>query len=168
MLITIVLLIAVNIYLKNIDQNKKVYYHFTTSANYWHHKHNIKKESNNKLKEISAKNHSCYYFNVIIEDFDIYVLIDEKSYENIFVYNNSCKTLMGPKPLCIKLNKINGFIKGHDGTRYLVLFRAKKYDFIYIRSKYLIGVKSGITKAISHYYAKIKLIHTIFYVNDIS
>ena len=69
-----------------------------------------------------------------------------------------------PKPSCIRLNKINGFSKGHDGTRYLVLFRAKKCDFIYIRIKYLIGVKSGITKAISHYYAKIKLIHTIFYL----
>ena len=52
---------------------------------YWHHKHNIKKESNNKLKEVSAKNHSCYYFNVIIEDFDIYVLID-KNHTKIYLF----------------------------------------------------------------------------------
>ena len=44
-----------------------------------------------------------------------------------------------------------------DGTTYLVLFGSKKYDFIYNKIWYLIGVKSGITYVISHNYAKIKI-----------
>ena len=46
-------------------------------------------ESNDELKEIDIKNHTCYCFvDVIkIEDFDSgNVLINEKSYENILVY----------------------------------------------------------------------------------
>ena len=31
-----------------------------------------------------------------------------------------------------------------DGTRYLALFGGKKYDFIYYRIRYLIGVKNSI------------------------
>ena len=49
------------------------------------------------------------------------------------------------KPLRIWFNKIDGFIKGCDGTRYLVLFGGWKNDFIYNRIRHLIGVKSGIT-----------------------
>ena len=42
------------------------------------------------------------------------------------------------------------------GTRYLVLFGPGKYDVIFIRIRYLIGVKSG-TYVIFHFYAKIKV-----------
>ena len=41
--------------------------------------------------------------------------------------------------------------------RYLVLFGSEKYDFIYNRVRYVIGVKSGITNVISDNYAKIKV-----------
>ena len=47
-------------------------------------------ESNDKLKEIDIKNRTCYYFDEIIkiEDFDLdNILIVEKSYKNILVYN---------------------------------------------------------------------------------
>ena len=44
----------------------------------------------------------------------------------------------------------------YDGTRYLVLFGAEKYDLIYNRIRYLIGVKSGITYVVSHINAKVK------------
>ena len=60
------------------------------------------------------------------------------------------------KPLRIRLNKIDGFIRVYDGTRYLMLFRGEKYDFIYNRIRYFIRVKSDITYFISHNYAKIK------------
>ena len=53
-----------------------------------------KLESNAKLKEISIKNRTCYYFVDIIEteDFDFdNILIDEKSYENFLVYDVSYK-----------------------------------------------------------------------------
>ena len=54
----------------------------------------LKMESNEKLKEIAIKNRTCYYFDDIteIEDFDTdRIWIDEKSYENILVYNISHK-----------------------------------------------------------------------------
>ena len=67
------------------------------------------------------------------------------------------KTLIGPKPLCIRFDKIDGFIRIYDGTRYLVLLCPEKYDTIYNRIRYLISLKSGITYIFSHYYAKIKV-----------
>ena len=54
-------------------------------------------ESNDKLKKIDIRNRTCYYFDDIIkiEDFDLgSILIDEKSYENILVYNISYKSLL--------------------------------------------------------------------------
>ena len=59
------------------------------------------------------------------------VLIDEKSHENIFIYDILSKTLIGPKPLHIRFNKTDGFIKTYDETRYLTLFGSEKYDAIY-------------------------------------
>ena len=114
-------------------------------------------DSNVKLKEINIKNRTCYYFDDIIkiEHFNLdNILIDEKSYENILVYNISDKTLIDAKPLC-RFDKIEGFIRVYDRTRYLVLFGSEKYDFIYNRITYLIGVKSGIKYVISHDYAMI-------------
>ena len=81
----------------------------------------------------------------------------KKSYENILVYDISYKTLIGAKPLRIRFDKVDGFIRVYDGTRYLVLFGGEKYDFICNRIRYLIGVKRGITYAISHNYAKINV-----------
>ena len=117
-------------------------------------------DSNNELKEINIKNRNCYYFSDItkIEDFDLdNISIDDKSYENILVYNISYKSLIDSKPLRIRFNKIDGFIRVYDKTRYLILFGSEKYDSIYNRIRYLISVKSGITYIISHNYAKIKL-----------
>ena len=57
-------------------------------------------ESNDKLKEIKIKNSACYYFDDIIKlgDFDLHnILIDEKLYENILVYNISYKILVSDK-----------------------------------------------------------------------
>ena len=117
-------------------------------------------ESNDELKEINIKNHKCYYFDDIIkiEDFNLSnILIDEKPFENILVYNILYNTLIDDKPLRIRFKKINGFIRVYDGTRYSVLFGSEKYDFIYNRIRYLIRVKTGITCVISHSYAKLKV-----------
>ena len=49
----------------------------------------------NKLKEIKIRNKRCYYFDYIIEidDFDFdNILINEKSYKYILVYDISYKT----------------------------------------------------------------------------
>ena len=74
----------------------------------------IKRESAEKLKEIDTENHTCYYFDDIIkiEDFDLdNILIDEKSYKNILVYNNPYESLIDSKHLRIRFNKTNGFIR---------------------------------------------------------
>ena len=48
------------------------------------------------------------------------------------------QTLTFPKPLPIRFNKIDGFIRIYDGTRYLTLFGSENYDTIYYRIRYLI------------------------------
>ena len=56
---------------------------------------------NNEFKKVSIKNRTCYYFDDIIklEDFDLDdISIDEKSYENILIYDISCKALIDAKP----------------------------------------------------------------------
>ena len=71
---------------------------------------NVKME-NNKLKKVCIQNPRCYYFYYIIkiEDFDFdNILFDEKSCENIFIYDISYKTLIGAKPLCIRFDKVVG------------------------------------------------------------
>ena len=64
-------------------------------------------ESNEELKKNEIKNRTCYYFTGIIkiEGFDFDILIDEKSYKNILVYNILYKTLIGVKPLHIRFIK---------------------------------------------------------------
>ena len=60
----------------------------------------------------------CYYFDDIINGTKINfsnILVDNKLYENISVYNISYKTPTGPKPLRIRFNKIDGFIIPLDG-----------------------------------------------------
>ena len=97
-------------------------------------------ESNDELKEIDIKNHACYYFDDIIRDFDINfdnILLDEKIYENILIYDISYKTSPGPKLLCIRFYKINGFIKVRGGKlRHLVLFDYGLFDKIFDKIEY--------------------------------
>ena len=88
----------------------------------------MKMENNDKLEEIDIKSPACYYFDDImkIEDFDLHnIFIDEKSYESILIYNISYKSLIDHKPLRIRFDKIDGFIRIYDGTRYSVLFRGE-------------------------------------------
>ena len=75
-------------------------------------------DSDDELKQIDVRNSMCYYFDDIIkiEDVDIDILIDEKSYKNILVYSVSYKSLIDSKPLRIRLDKINGFIRVYDGN----------------------------------------------------
>ena len=111
-----------------------------------------KMESDDKLKEIDVKKYTCYYFDDIvkIEDFSFSnVSIDEKSSENIFVYNISYKSL-------IKFDKVKGFLRVYDGTKYLILLAPSRFDAIYNRIRYLIEVKRGITYVFSNNYARIK------------
>ena len=53
------------------------------------------------------------------------ILRDEKSYENILIFDISYNTLTGSKPLRIRFGKIGGIISINDETRYLILFGTK-------------------------------------------
>ena len=115
---------------------------------------------NNELKNVRIKNRTCYYFDDIIklEDCDLdNVLIDEKLQENILIYGISYNTLIPSKPLGTRFDKIDGILKIYDGTRYLTLFGAKKFDAIYDRIRYLISLKSCIAYIFFRYFAKIKV-----------
>ena len=74
-------------------------------------------ESKDELKEIDIKNRTCYYFDDIMTDKDIYsgdILLDKKSnntYENLLIYHTSRKTSPGAKPLRIRFDQKDGFIK---------------------------------------------------------
>ena len=99
-------------------------------------------ESNDELKEIDIKNCACYFDNIIKpKDFDLNnILINEKSYEHFglwhFIQNSHWS-----KTLRIRFDKLHGFIGVYHETIYLVIFGPEKYDAIYNRIRYLIGVK---------------------------
>ena len=65
------------------------------------------------------------------------------------------------KPLHIRFDKIDGFIRVYDETRYLV--KKEKYNFIYKRIRYLIEVKRGITYVLI-IMQESKLVHLILYL----
>ena len=67
----------------------------------------------NESKKVRIKNRACYYFDDIIklEDFDIdQILLDEKSHQNISIYDIKYKILIDPKPFRIRFDKTDGFI----------------------------------------------------------
>ena len=73
------------------------------------------------------------------------------------MYDISYKTSTGAKPLRIRFDKIDGFIKTHDKIRYLVLFDYFYCDKICDKIKYFLIKKSGITDSINHNFAKIRI-----------
>ena len=90
----------------------------------------------------------CYYFDDIIkfEDFDLdNILIDEKSYEHILVYNISYKTLFGTELCVLDLIKYMDLLEFMMELDIQYNLELKKYDSIYNRIKHLIKVKNGIT-----------------------
>ena len=82
-------------------------------------------ESKDELKEMDIEKCTCYYFDDIMRvvdlDFDN-ILFEAKTYGNILIYDISYKTFMSSKPLRIRFDEIDGFIKIYAGIRYLVLF----------------------------------------------
>ena len=96
-------------------------------------------ESKDKLKEIDIKNRTCYYFDDITgvmdrdSGFDFNdILLDEKLYkekdENILIYDILYKTSTNAKPLRTNFNKIDRFVKTHNGIVRLVLFDYGWFD----------------------------------------
>ena len=61
-------------------------------------------DSNNKLKEIDIRNSTCYYLDDTININDLHLdnlLIDQKSFEGILIYDIAYKNPYRVKPLCI-------------------------------------------------------------------
>ena len=82
--------------------------------------------------------------------------------ENISPYNISYKASTGPKPFCIKFDKIDGFIISLDGKiKHLVLFDYGLSDEICDKIKYLISQKTGTTIELIVILQRSKLIHII-------
>ena len=121
--------------------------------------------SKDKLKEIDIKNCTCYYFDdtvgVMNRDSDFDFNDNEKLHKEkdkkILICDISYKTSVNAKPLHIRFNKKDGFIKVHNGTRCLVLFDYGSFDKICDRIKYLLSGKSGIIDSINHTFVKIRI-----------
>ena len=80
------------------------------------------------------------------------------------IYGISYKTMIGAKPVRIRFDKIDGFIRIYDGNTYLTLFGSEIYEYIYNRTRYIITLKNGVTNVFSHYHAKSMLILMILYL----
>lgn len=50
------------------------------------------------------------------------ILLDEKSYKNMFIYHVTYAISKGVKLLRIVFNEVNSYIKDYDRTKYLALF----------------------------------------------
>ena len=126
------------------------------------------KMENKEFRTVCVKNRTCYYFDDItkLEDFDSdNIFIDEKSHKKFLIYGISCKSLIDSKPLHVRLDKIDGFIRIYDGTRYLTMFGSEKYDAICDGIRYFISLKCGMTYIFSlTILQKSKLILMIFYL----
>ena len=97
-----------------------------------------------------------FFYDIIkLEDFDLDNILIDQNHIKIFWYITF--HLFSPKPLRIRFDKIYGFIRIYDATRYLISLGPEKFDVSYNRLRYLISLKSGITCIFSHYYRKIKI-----------
>ena len=100
----------------------------------------------NKVKDVSIKNHTYYFFDDIvnIKNFDpSNIKIDEISYKNILIYYIRYVTIKDLKnvkinnvnPLYLIFNKVNGYFEEINGNKYLTLISTneskenfKKYE----------------------------------------
>ena len=125
-------------------------------------------KSKDELKVIDIKDCTCYYFDDLMRawdrDTDIDfsgILLEEKlykqKYENILFHDISQETSRGATPFRIRYDQIDGFIKIHDGIRYLVLFDCGWFDKICDRIKYLVSEKSGISESINSNFGRIRI-----------
>ena len=75
---------------------------------------------NTEIKK-GIKSCTCYYLDSKTKfdgfDFDN-ILLDEKSYENILIYDVLYKTLIDTKLSHIMLDDVDGFIRNYDGVKY--------------------------------------------------
>ena len=90
-----------------------------------------------------------------------------KYYSQVFLDESLHKTSTSLKPLLIKFDKIDGFMKARGELRYFVLSDYGLFDKIYDKIKYLINFydkikylinkKSAVTDSINHNFGKTKI-----------
>ena len=91
------------------------------------------------------------------------ILLDEKKYKNILIYNISYKTFMGSNPLPISFDEKDRFTKIYDRIRCVVLFGDGFYDEIFDRIKYLISKKVLLPIVLTIILQESELIKIMFY-----
>ena len=57
----------------------------------------------------------------------------------------------------MRFDIIDGIIRIYGRSRYLTLFRNKKYDAVFSKIIFFISTKSGIRYTISNYFPKVKV-----------
>ena len=87
-------------------------------------------KTSNKVKDITIKNRTYYFFNEIIsiENFDVNnIKIDEKSYKNILIYcigyvkiKKEIK-IYSVNPLYLIFTNANGYFEEINENKYLIL-----------------------------------------------
>ena len=105
------------------------------------------------MEKIDINNRTCYYFHDIIEFKDCgfnNIILIKKSSENILHQGVSYETSIGGKPLRIRFDKVDGFIRVQDGATYIESFDPEEDDAIFDRIRCLATQKSGIAYAIFH------------------
>ena len=93
----------------------------------------------NKVKDISIKNHTYYFFDDIIntKKFDLNnIKIDEKSYKNILVYYIGYVTIKELK--YVKINRVSSL--------YILFSKMNRYFEEIIKNKYLTIVPANESK----------------------
>ena len=113
-----------------MDQSKNIYYHIAILAR------NQKKLVLiiNFKWVVKLKKHvkicTCYFFDGMIDIKNLdpnEIKINEKSYKNIFIYNNGYGTIKNygkinsVNPLYLIISKINGYIEESNRNKYLTL-----------------------------------------------
>ena len=97
--------------------------------------------------------YQCYHLDDIMkfEDSDLgNILLDEKLNDKILNYDVSKITLITAKSLRFRFDKVDGLIRCYDATKCLIVFYFEKYETIYDRIRYLIGLRRGIAYVFSY------------------
>ena len=96
---------------------------------------------------------------IIIKDIDLdNILLDERSYQNILIYDVAYKTAYDAKTLHNIFDKEDGYIREYVGTKYVALFDSdEKIERYFDRIRYLIMLKSNVSDIYSYKYTEVKV-----------
>ena len=99
-----------------------------------------------KVKKLSIKNRTCYYFNSNLSR------IDKKQYKDIDIYYigyftvkkiGDCENINSVNPLYLMIHSSTGYFKEKYGEKYLVFDLTEKYDEVFSGIKKEIEMING-------------------------